>query len=63
MEDSAEVSGDGARPSMTADEIMTMSRDDQLIVVHGLSVSLATKPRFYSWRELRLRQRVDRLAA
>jgi hypothetical protein len=63
MKGSAEVSGDGARPSMTANEIMTMSRDDQLIFVQGLSVSLATKPRFYSWRGLRLRQLADRLAA
>lgn len=54
---------DGARPLMTPDEIMTMSQDDQLIFVQGLRGIRATKLRFYSWRELRLRQRADRLAA
>jgi type IV secretory pathway TraG/TraD family ATPase VirD4 len=40
-----------------------MSQDDQLIFVQGLRGIRATKLRFYSWRELRLRQRADRLAA
>jgi hypothetical protein len=48
MADSAGVSGDGARPSVTANKIMTMSRDDQLIVVQGLRGILATTLRFYS---------------
>ena len=43
-----------ARPLMTQDEVLSLSRRDQILFVEGLRGFIATKIRYFDWKEFQL---------